>query len=141
MISSVRYLLDANALSEPTRVRPNRGVVDRIERHRAESATGAPAWHEMWFGARRLPPSAKRRQLEEYMDNIVAAGLPILPYDTAAADWHAAERARLTALGRTPPFVDGQLAAIAQTNGLVLVTANVADFRIFEGLRVEDWRS
>ena len=59
----------------------------------------------------------------------------------AAADWHAAERARLTGLGRTPPFVDGQIAAIAHVNGLVLVTANVADFRHFADLSVEDWRA
>jgi tRNA(fMet)-specific endonuclease VapC len=67
--------------------------------------------------------------------------LPILPYDEAAAEWHAMERARLAALGRTLPFVDGQIAAIAQTNNLVLVTANAVDFRDFAGLTIEDWRS
>ncbi len=51
------------------------------------------------------------------------------------------ERARLAAHGRTLPFVDGQIAAIAQTNNLVLVTANAADFRDFAGLTIEDWRS
>jgi tRNA(fMet)-specific endonuclease VapC len=40
-----------------------------------------------------------------------------------------------------PPFVDGQTAAIASTKGLTVVTANVADFRLFDGLDVEDWRS
>ncbi|HZQ98784.1 MAG TPA: hypothetical protein VFC93_08205 [Chloroflexota bacterium] len=67
--------------------------------------------------------------------------MPILPYDEAAAGWHAMERARLAAHGRTLPFVDGQIAAIAQTNNLVLVTANAADFRDFAGLTIEDWRS
>jgi tRNA(fMet)-specific endonuclease VapC len=141
LIRSLRYLLDANVLSEAARPRPNAGVLDGMRQHRAETATGAPAWHEMLFGARRLPPSARRREIEELLAGLVDAGLPILPYDTAAADWHAAERARLAALGRTPPFVDGQLAAIARTNGLALVTANVADFRDFDGLPVEDWRS
>jgi tRNA(fMet)-specific endonuclease VapC len=141
LIRSLRYLLDANVLSERTRPRPNQRLLDRIVRHELEIATGAPAWHEMLFGARRLPPSARRRVLEQYLEEVVRVEVPILPYDTAAADWHAAERARLAALGRTPPFVDGQLAAIARTNGLALVTANVADFRDFDGVPVEDWRS
>jgi predicted nucleic acid-binding protein len=42
----------------------------------------------------------------------------------AAAEWHAAERARLAALGKTPPFVDGQITAIAYANSLTLVTLN-----------------
>jgi len=63
-----------------------------------------------------------------------------LPYDTAAAEWHAAERTRLTAIGLTPPFVDGQIAAIAATRGLILVTNNASDFQHFGGLVVVDWR-
>ena len=67
--------------------------------------------------------------------------MPILPYGQEAAEWHAKERARLTALGRTPPFFDGQIAATAKANGLVLVTANRPDFELFDGLQVEDWRT
>jgi tRNA(fMet)-specific endonuclease VapC len=39
----------------------------------------------------------------------------------------------------TPPFADGQIAAIAAVHGLTLVTANVADFRPFKGLQVRRW--
>jgi len=53
---------------------------------------------------------------------------------------HAAERARLAARGDTPPFADGQIAAIALANDLTLVTFNAADFRRFEDLRIEIWR-
>ena len=48
--------------------------------------------------------------------------------DGEAALWHAEERARLTAQGRTPSYVDGQIAAIAKTNDLTLVTRNTSDF-------------
>jgi tRNA(fMet)-specific endonuclease VapC len=44
-------------------------------------------------------------------------------------------------LGRTPPFVDGQIAAVARLNGLEVVTTNVEDYRDFEGITVRDWRS
>ena len=82
----------------------------------------------------------KRRNLEEYLFRIVLVTLPILPYDSAAAEWHARERARLAGLGRSPAFADGQIAAIAGAHDLTLVTANRADFEPFEGLRIEDWR-
>lgn len=64
---------------------------------------------------------------------------PILPYDEAAATWHGEERARLESLGTPPPFVDGQIAAIAHVHGLVLVTTNDGDFARFKSLRVENW--
>jgi tRNA(fMet)-specific endonuclease VapC len=134
------YLADTNVLSEGGMPRPNPGVVAAMQRHQHQIVTAAPAWQELLFGVHRLPPSRRRVRLELLLDDL-RREFPILPYDTAAAEWHATERARLTALGRTPPFVDGQIAAIAYTNDLTLVTANVADFTLFRGLRVEDWRS
>ena len=73
------------------------------------------------------------------VNDVLAPTLAILPYDTAAAAWHAAERARLEARGRTPPFVGGQIAAVARVRGLTLVTRNVGDYDDFDGLVVEDW--
>ncbi len=84
------FLLDTCILSEPVMRRPNADVMARILEHRHEVATAAPAWHEITYGCRRLPPSRKRTLIE---------WLPILPYDTAAATWHAAERARLERAG------------------------------------------
>ena len=45
--------------------------------------------------------------------------------------------ARLSKVGRTPSFADGQIAAIAVVNGLTLVTDNVRNFQHFESLEVE----
>jgi len=77
----------------------------------------------------------------KYLLEVVAPTVPILAYDASAAEWHASERARLTRLGRTPPFVDGQIAAVARLNGLEVVTTNVEDYLDFEGITVRDWRS
>lgn len=65
--------------------------------------------------------------------------VPILDYDRDAAEWHARERARLVSKGQTPPFVDGQIAAIAHIHDLILVTSNVQDFSRFKGVRVQSW--
>jgi tRNA(fMet)-specific endonuclease VapC len=136
---SALYLLDTNVLSEPLRLRPNTGVMERLAAHDGALCTAAPVWHELRFGCERLIDGKKRRALQDYLNDVVAPFVPVLPYDAAAAAWHAGERARLMAIGRSPPFVDGMIAAIACTRDLVLVTHNVADVAAFEGLRIEDW--
>ncbi|MBM3270950.1 MAG: type II toxin-antitoxin system VapC family toxin [Candidatus Sericytochromatia bacterium] len=137
----MRFLLDTNVLSEPLRPLPDPGVLEGIEAHRNEVATACVVWHELWYGAARLTPSRRRAKIERYFRALESAGLEILPYDAAAARWHARERARLSGLGRSLPLADGQIAAIARVNDLTLVTANGRDYQGLEGLRLEDWRS
>jgi tRNA(fMet)-specific endonuclease VapC len=126
-------------LSEPIKSRPNRRVLDAIARHDGELATCAIVWHELCYGAARLPVSRKRQAIELYLEHAIRGVLPILPYDAEAAAWHARERARLARRGRPPSAADGQIAAIARVHELVLVTVNTRDFRRFEGLSLEDW--
>lgn len=137
---SLAYLLDTNVVSEALRPRPNDAVLQRLQEHPGEIAIAAIVWHELLFGWQRMPASARRAAVEAYLFEVVAATLPILPYDERAAEWHAAERSRLVNAGKTPPFADGQIAAIAAVNQLTLVTFNLEDFAHFEGLQVEDWR-
>ena len=110
-----------------------------IAAHEGELATCAIVWHELRYGAARLPESEKRQAIEAYLESAIRPALPILPYDEEAAAWHARERARLERRGRPPNAADGQIAAIAAVNELVLVSANARDFRRFSELRVEDW--
>jgi tRNA(fMet)-specific endonuclease VapC len=63
----------------------------------------------------------------------------VFDYDIAVAQWHATERVRLSKLGRTPAFADGQIASTAFSNGLILVTNNVKDFQFFEDLVIQNW--
>ena len=135
----MKFLLDTSIVSEPVKVRPNGHVVDHLRRHGSECAIAAPVWHELRYGTLRLPQSRRRSMLERYLDEVVRVAYPVLPYDDAAADWHARERARLERAGRTPPWVDGEIAAIAAVAGAVVVTANPRHFRWFRGVTVRDW--
>ena len=83
----------------------------------------------------------RQERLNSYLQALLASGLTVLPYDRDAALWHGAQRAHLEARGQRPPFADGQIAAIAATQKLVLVTRNTADFATFEGLEVRNWFS
>jgi len=138
---TLRYLLDTNIVSESLRPVPNQEVLDHLREHQTEIAIASVVWHELWYGCCRLPPSTKRTVIETYLKDVVARTIPILSYDQRAALWHAEERARLAQIGRPSPFADGQIAAIAATNGLCLVTFNRDDYAAFQGLRLEDWRT
>jgi tRNA(fMet)-specific endonuclease VapC len=133
-----RFLLDTNVLSEPLKPRPDEKIIAAIEERFDAIATAAPVWHELLFGVRAL--RGKRLAMaERFVETVLAPNLPILPYDASAAAWHASERVRLASVGRTPEFVDGQIASIAAANGLVLVTRNLRDYRSFVGLELQDW--
>ena len=136
---TLKYLLDTNVVSEPLRPNPAPRILRRLRRHEGEMAIPSIVWHELQFGCLRLPRSRRRTAIESYLHDVVLASFPILDYDRAAAEWHALERARLAAVGRTPPFIDGQIAAIARVNDLALVTSNRAGFRGFKGLRLAVW--
>jgi tRNA(fMet)-specific endonuclease VapC len=135
------YLLDTSIVSAPVSKRPDSAILERLSQHAPECAIAAPVWHELTYGCRRLPKGKRRAALEAYVRDVVGGSFPILPYDEAAATWHGQERARLEALGRPAPFVDGQIAAIAHVHGLVLATTNDKDFVHFKGLTVENWSS
>jgi len=93
----------------------------------------------MLFGMYRLPPSKKRAQVGYYLIQRVKGVLSILPFDEDAGRWQAEQRARLTAVGKTPSYVDSPIAAIAVINGLALVTRNTQDFADFKDLGLENW--
>ena len=136
---TLRYLLDTDIVSAPISKHPNPHIIRRLEALGLECGIAAPVWHELTYGAKRLPRGKRRATLEAYLQDVIHVSFPILPYDEVAATWHGHERARLEKIGRTAPFVDGQIAAIAHANGLVLITANTKDFSGFKDLEVENW--
>ena len=135
---ALRFLLDTNVVSELTKPRPNPDVLQALAQHEAACAISAPTLEELVFGCHRLPAGARRDWLRRWVQGLPAR-LPVLPFDEAAAIWLGAERARLAALGRPAPRTDGEIAAVAVSRGLTLVTRNQRDFAVFEGLVLEDW--
>jgi tRNA(fMet)-specific endonuclease VapC len=136
---ALKYLIDTNVVSEPEQTRPNAQVIERLEQHRAHIAIAAVTWHELLFGYHRLPGSRRKQRIGQYLFQVVYPAFPILSFDETAAAWFAERRAQLSLRGRTPTFVDGQIAAVAAVNNLVLVTRNVGDFADYPDLVVENW--
>jgi predicted nucleic acid-binding protein len=135
----VIFLVDTNTFCEAVRPEPNRRVLSRLVARQFDWVTSATAWEEFTVGIRSLQPSERRRKLEAFRDGLIVGGLDVLPFDRAAAEWMGVERARLLKAGVAPAYRDAQIAAVAATRKLVVVTRNVADFRAFRRLRVQNW--
>ena len=135
----VIYLVDTNIVSEIMRPDPVESVKTAWIEHRDEIAISSITWHELRAGIYRLPQSKRRTAFENFLNEYVEKLLLILPYDKASANWHAVERTRLSQIGKTPSFSDGQIAAVAATNELILVTRNVSDFSEFRTVKIENW--
>ena len=58
----IRFLLDTNIISEPVRLQPNPGVINKSKEHEFEIAMASVTWHELLFGFYRLPASKKRQR-------------------------------------------------------------------------------
>jgi tRNA(fMet)-specific endonuclease VapC len=135
---SLIYLLDTNAISEPIKKIPNQQVLEKITRHYSACALSAFTVFELIKGAYQMPESKKRSVILRYAEKTFSQ-LAILPYTQKAADWHGQETARLQSIGKSPPFLDAQIAAVAKINNLILVTRNTEDFKNFADLQLENW--
>jgi tRNA(fMet)-specific endonuclease VapC len=135
----ISYLLDSNILSEPARLKPDDKIMQQLAKHDGEYATAAIVWHELVYGCELLAASKRKKLLQSYLSMLLANGLNVLPYDQVAADWYAKERARLKRQGKTCAYADGEIAAIAVSQNLTLVTRNTKDFDSFQNLVLQNW--
>lgn len=135
----IHLLLDTGIVSQLALRDSRRLVVDRIREHHGMCAIGSPMVHELAFGIRRPQEGRRRDALDRRLEGIVLPAFPVLPYEAEAAQWHAREQARLESLGVQLSFTDGQIAAVAAVNHVVLVTGKFRHFSSLNGLQVENW--
>ena len=132
-------MLDTNILSELSKAKPNENVIRKVNELGNQCVTAALVMHELNFGVLRLPEGKLKTNLLLFLKQLENYKFPVLSYDGIAAQNHAIQRSNLTAKGLTPSFVDGQIAAIAQSNDLILVTRNTKDFENFSNITLENW--
>ena len=123
----MRYLVDANVLSEATRPDPRPAVVAWLRRHERAIAVDPVILGEIRFGILLLPRGKRRTRLERWFDEGVRR-LHCLPWEAETGLRWAELLARLRASGRAMPVKDSLIAATAHAHRLAVVTRNVSDF-------------
>jgi toxin FitB len=132
----VKYLVDANVLSEATRATPAAAVIDWLRANERELAVDPIILGEVRFGIFLLPAGARRRRLERWFDDGVAR-VRCLPWDGPTGLRWARLLADLRKAGRSLPIKDSMIAATALVHGLTVATRNGRDFAR-AGVKVTD---
>ena len=123
----MKFLVDANVLSEPTKAVPEPNVVEWLRQHERDLAIDPIILGEVRFGILLLPRGKKRSRLERWFDAGVRK-LYCLPWEAESGLRWAELLASLRASGRAMPIKDSLIAVTALVHGLTIATRNRVDF-------------
>jgi predicted nucleic acid-binding protein len=132
----VKYLVDANVLSEPTKPVPDARVVEWLRHNERDIAVDPVILGELRFGILVLPRGRKRTGLERWFNTGVRR-LQCLTWDAETGLRWAQLIAGLRLSGRAMPIKDSFIAATALLHDLIVATRNRTDFEK-AGVRIVD---
>lgn len=124
-------LLDTNLVSETTKLIPEARVIEWLDNQIAESLYfSAVSLAELHLGIALLPDGRRKRTLRGSVSRIITTlfGSRILAFDEQAALAFSEIMSAAQNAGRRIGFADGQIAAIAQANGMIVATRDEDPF-------------
>lgn len=124
----MRFLLDTNIVTEAAKPRPNTRVMNWLLAH--ESVSGVPSIvvAERYQGAHNAPKERRVRLLAEVDFFVREFSDMIIPFDADAAKVWGEYVAQPLLKLKPRSYPDSQIAAIALSRGLTVVTRNIQDF-------------
>ncbi|MFO1195223.1 MAG: type II toxin-antitoxin system VapC family toxin [Rhodoferax sp.] len=130
----LKYLLDTNIVIYVIKRRPVE-VMGVFNQHAGRMAISAITLSELYHGAEKSSRVDQNLAVVEEFASLVE----VLPYAGKASAHYGSIRHALEKLGRPIGLNDMHIAAHARSEGLTLVTNNLAEFERVPGLLVENW--
>jgi tRNA(fMet)-specific endonuclease VapC len=130
----LKYLLDTNIVIYVLKRRPKE-VLEIFNRNASRMAISSITLSELIFGAEKSPNVDKNLEaIEEFVSH-----LDVLPYDAKASQQYGQIKAALEKRGEIIGENDIHIAAHAISQGLILVTNNLREFKRVPNLALENW--
>jgi len=130
----LKYLLDTNIAIYVIKRRPVE-VMGIFNENAGRMAISAITLGELYHGAEKSAKLAQNLAVVEEFASL----LEVLPYAAKASLHFGAIRSALEKVGRPIGINDLHIAAHARSEGLTLVTNNLAEFERVPGLLTENW--
>jgi predicted nucleic acid-binding protein len=124
----VKYIVDANLLSEATKPDPAPQVLEWLRLNEQNLAVTPVVLGELEYGVLLLPASRRKKQLELWFEKIRSTA-HCLDFDSKAASSWAHLLAHLKSNGHAMPIKDSLIAASAIAHNLTVATRNTRDFK------------
>ena len=124
----MKFIADANLLSEPTKPEPSPQVLEWLRRNEEQLAVTPIILGELEYGILLLPTSKRKKQLEVWFEKIRSTA-HCLDFDCKAASSWAHLLAHLKSKGHAMPIKDSLIAASAIAHNLTVATRNTRDFK------------
>lgn len=125
----MKWLLDADVLSQPAKKNGDGRVVAWIEKEKDNCYTSAIVIAQLavWVRGKR---GQSREKLQGWLTQLISAlSGRVLSFNVSAAHVWADLQDELRRAGQPMPIEDSYIAAIARRHGLTIATGNVGDFR------------
>jgi predicted nucleic acid-binding protein len=124
----VKFLVDANVLSESIKPNPEAAVIDWLRKNEADLAIDSVVLGEVLYGVLKLPRGRKREVLERWFEHMVSR-VVCLSWTAAIGERWAHLLVSLRSKGLNTPVTDTMIAATALVHDLAVATRNVRDFQ------------
>ena len=123
----MKYLVDANVLSEPTKPIFSPQVVEWLNANESELVVNSIVMAEIWRGVDDMPEGRKKRELAAWFRDLRTT-THCLEWTLETAIVWAEMVNHIKRTGYTVGTMDTMIAATAKHHGLTVATRNVDDF-------------
>jgi tRNA(fMet)-specific endonuclease VapC len=131
------FIFDTDIYTNVMRKIPSEKLLDRLKKlTRRDQFTTTITIGEVYYG---LMKASNRPRLLKLFEDVVLPRATILPFDFSAAKKYGDIRSFLEKQGTPLAHADLQIASIALSMNMILITGNLKHFQRVPQLTVENW--